>query len=129
MYVRLDRALATPNWVDHYKDIKMHHLVESTSDHCALLISNATIVQKYPNRRRFQFEAMWTRREECKDIIKEVWDGSQELNSPIGIVARLNCCAGNLFRWNKMMFGQIPKQIKEKMETLSTLVYRDKDGS
>ena len=49
MYLRLDRALATPDWVDHYKDVKVHHLVESTSDHYALLITVATVVQKYPN--------------------------------------------------------------------------------
>ena len=87
LYLRLDRALATPEWVDHYKNIKVYHLVESTSDHCALLISDDIVVQKHPNRRRFQFEAMWARREECKNIIQEVWDGSQELNSPSGIAA------------------------------------------
>ena len=49
MYLRLDQDLATPNWVDLYKDVKVHHLVESTSDHYALLITVATVVQKYPN--------------------------------------------------------------------------------
>ncbi|XP_075658762.1 uncharacterized protein LOC142628578 [Castanea sativa] len=112
-YLRLDRALATPDLIDLYKDIKVHHLVESTSDHCVLLISNAT-VQKYPNSRRFLFEAMWTKREECKDIIQEVWDESQELNSPIGIATRLRCCAENLSRWNKRVFGQIPRQSQKK---------------
>ena len=107
----------------------MHHLVESTSDHCALLISNDIVVQKHPNQHRFQFEAMWARREECKNIIQEVWDGSQELNSPSGIAARLSHCAENLSRWNKMVFRQIPKQIQKKREILSTLVCRDKDGS
>lgn len=49
MYLRLDRALATYEWIDYYKDIKVHHLVDSTSDHYALLIID-TMVQKYPNR-------------------------------------------------------------------------------
>ena len=40
---RLDRALATPEWINHYKDIKVHHLVESTSDHYALLITDANV--------------------------------------------------------------------------------------
>ena len=128
MFLRLDRALATLEWIDHYKDIKVHNLVESTSNHCALLISDATI-QKHPNRRRFQFEAMWTKREECKDIIQEEWDGSQELNSPIGIAARLSCCTENLSRWNKRVFGKIPRQIQKKREAFSTLVRRDKDRS
>ena len=39
--LRLDRALATPEWINHYKNVKVHHLVESTSDHCALLLTDA----------------------------------------------------------------------------------------
>ena len=72
---------------------------------------------------------MWTRRAECKDIIQEAWDGSQDLNSPTGIVARLRCCAENLSKWKKMVFGQIPKKIQEKRETLNSLVSRDRNGS
>ena len=44
MFLRLDRALATLDWVDHYKDVKVHHLVESTFDQCALLLIDATVV-------------------------------------------------------------------------------------
>ena len=72
---------------------------------------------------------MWTRRAECKDIIQRVWDGSQDLNSPTGIAARLRCCAENLSKWNKMVFGQIPKKIQEKRENLNSLVSRDRNGN
>lgn len=41
MYLRLDHALATQEWIDHFKDMRVHHLVESTSDHRALLITNS----------------------------------------------------------------------------------------
>ena len=41
----------------------------------------------------------------------------------------LKRCAGNLSRYNKIEFGQIPRQIQKKRKTLSTLVLRDKDGS
>ena len=109
MYLRLDRALATPDWIDYFKEVKVHHLVVPTSDHCALLITDAKGAQKSSNRRRFQFEAMWTRRDDCKDIIQEVWNGSQEINSPMGIVARLSYCAEKLSIWNNMVFGKIPK--------------------
>ena len=46
----------------------------------------------------------------------------------MGIVARLSCCAEKLFIWNNMVFGQIPKRIQEKRETLKNLVCRDKNG-
>jgi len=69
VYLRLDRALTTLEWIDHYKDIRVHHLVDSTSDHCALLVCDTILIQP-PRRRRFHFKAMWTKREECKNIIK-----------------------------------------------------------
>ena len=47
----------------------------------------------------------------------------------MGIAARLSCCVENLSRWNKMVFGQIPKQIQEKRETRKNLVCRDRNGS
>ena len=95
MLLRLDRALATPKWIDHYKNVKVHHLVESTSNHCAFLLTDATVSQKLSTKHRFQFEAMWTKRAECKDIIQGAWDGSQDLNSSSGIVDRLRCYAEN----------------------------------
>lgn len=67
MYLRLDRALATQEWIDHFKDMRVHHLVESTSGHFVLLISNSFAPEK--PQKIFQFEAMWTRRDECRDII------------------------------------------------------------
>ena len=40
VYLKLDRVLTTPEWIDHYKDTRVHHLVDSTSDYCALLVSD-----------------------------------------------------------------------------------------
>lgn len=69
MYLRLDRALATQEWINHYKDVRMHHQVESTSDHFTLLISDSFALEKL--EKIFQFKAMWTRKDECRDIIKD----------------------------------------------------------
>ena len=45
MYLRLDRALAMKDWCDNYKEMRVHHLVESASDHCALLIMDSSVSQ------------------------------------------------------------------------------------
>ena len=45
IYLRLDRALVTQEWINHYKDMRVHHLVESASDHCALLIIDSIVLQ------------------------------------------------------------------------------------
>ena len=39
--LRLDRALATPEWLARFERMKVYHLVDSTSDHCALLVTDS----------------------------------------------------------------------------------------
>ena len=110
MYLRLDRALVTQEWIDNYKDMRVHHLVESTSYHCVLLIMDS-IVSQSPQKRRFQFEAMWTRSDECRDVIRAAWNDSVNLYNPNGMVMGLRQCADELSRWNKLVFGLVPRQI------------------
>ena len=38
VYLMLDKALATQNWIDKYKKARVHHIVDLTSDHFALLV-------------------------------------------------------------------------------------------
>ena len=128
MYLRLDRALVMQEWIDHYRDMRVHHLVESTSDHCALLITDSFVPQS-PKKRRFQFEAMWTRRDECRDIIKAAWNESVELHNPNGMVTGLKQYADGLSKWNRLVFGLVPRQIQAKRKALNELVLRDHDGT
>ena len=44
VYLRLDRAFATNYWINYFNGIKVLHLVDSTSDHCALLIVDSITV-------------------------------------------------------------------------------------
>ena len=40
-YLRLDRALATNDWISYFSGTRVVHLVDSTSDHYALLIADS----------------------------------------------------------------------------------------
>ena len=78
VYLRMDRALATTDWIDHYRETRLYHLVDSTSDHCALLVTD-TLPQKPLRKRRFHFKAMWTKREDYKAVIKASWEGCLQI--------------------------------------------------
>ena len=39
--LRLDRALATSEWSARFGGMKVYHLVDSTLDHCALLVTDS----------------------------------------------------------------------------------------
>lgn len=72
--LRLDRALATQEWIVKFSGMRVFHLVDSTSDHCALLL-NSSPPHRLPHSRRFHFEAIWTKNRECKEIIDSSWGG------------------------------------------------------
>ena len=110
VYLRLDRALATQNWIDKYKEARVHHIVDLTSDHFALLVLDSFIPQ-HLRKRRFHFKAMWIKKKECKDIIEAAWRNSINQNTPSGMVERLNECVAKLNSWNLATFRQVPKLI------------------
>ena len=127
VYLRLDRAFATDDWIHQFNGVRVFHLIDSTFDHCALLITDKTTPNQ-PRKRRFHFEAMWTKKEECKEIIKVAWEGCLDQNTPEGVVASLQNVAADLVRWNVSVFGYIPKQIQNKQKELSALVLQDRNG-
>ncbi|XP_050249071.1 uncharacterized protein LOC126696357 [Quercus robur] len=127
IYLRLDRAFATNDWINYFNGTRVLHLVESTSDHCALLIIDSMVVQ--PSRkRRFHFEEMWTKKEECREIIKNAWEGCLHWGTPKSISSGIQNCAADLARWNKSMFGYVLKQIQSKRKALNDLTIQDRDG-
>ena len=99
MYFRLDWALATSEWMEQFKEARVYHIVDSTSDHCALLVS------------------------------EETWSKNMSLNSPSDMALSLKQCVMELSRWNLYAFGKVPKKIQEKRRSLSNLVQRDRNGS
>ena len=76
-------------------------------------------------KHRFYFEAIWTKRADCKKVIEEVWGANTNLYDPSGFSAGLKMCVDNLAKWGKDVFGQIPKKIREKKEKLSELIKDD----
>ncbi|KAK9986453.1 hypothetical protein SO802_031404 [Lithocarpus litseifolius] len=84
VYLRLDRALTTNDWINHFNGTRVLHLGDSTSDHCALLITDSIAMQ--PSRKP------------------------------------------DLARWNKSVFGYVPKQIQNKRKALNALTLQDSAG-
>ena len=60
--------------------MKVHHLVNSTFDHCVLLITNPLAICQ-PRMKRFHFEAIWAKREDYKAIIEAAWEIGGDLST------------------------------------------------
>ena len=92
------------------KDYRVHHVVDSTSNHCILRITDSRAPA--PSRkRRFHFEALWAKREDRYGIVEAAWNRGSLSNTSGDIAANLHLCAFELFGWNKEVFGNIPKRI------------------
>lgn len=127
VYLRLDRALAMNDGIDKFGEVRVNHLVASTSNYCALFIADPQ-APKHPRAQCFHFEAVWTKCEECKDIIEAAWGNGGNLNMLEGMVSALNAYAADLKAWSSATFGKIPKKIQEKRKRLCSLVQLDRDG-
>ena len=89
--------------------MRVYHLVDLTSDHCALHLTDSP-PQRVPNIKRFHFEALWTKNGECRNIIESSWGMGVDLNTPKGIMENLKRCASELSR-SSSIYGHIPKKI------------------
>lgn len=86
---RLDRGLATKEWMELFPNAEVRVLEVSTYDHMPLYLQLNRKVY-VPKERRFCFENMWIQEKECHYIIMECWnngDNSELLDK----IAR--CCA------------------------------------
>nr|POF06371.1 hypothetical protein CFP56_59434 [Quercus suber]POF10146.1 hypothetical protein CFP56_77127 [Quercus suber] len=72
--LRLDRMVANETWVQIFPKAKVHHISMSASDYCLLAMFLNKNQPHKRSKRRFFFEAMWVREEECKEVIKLAWD-------------------------------------------------------
>lgn len=78
-------------------------------------------------KRKFHFEALWTRKANCMEVIEEAWNGCLDLQTLGGLTNGLKHCAAALTKWNNVVFGKIPKKIQEKKKALNVLIIQDKE--
>ena len=57
VYLRLDRVLATLRWMEHFPNVRVKHLEDTTFDHCPILLADSNTFQRC-GKRRFFFEAI-----------------------------------------------------------------------
>ena len=98
----------------------MYHRAMAASDHCLLNLSFRHRASRKGERKRFMFEAMWTREEGCRKVIEDAWD-PLNCNPNVQVQYRLKCCQESLKSWNKRFFGNVNKTLKLKLNRLQQL--------
>ena len=126
--LHLDRAFPTNEWLGHFKDPTVHHLAESTSDHCILAITDSP-PPSHRGKRCFHFKAIWVKKEDCHDVIEAAWHSGTFSAIPEGVASNLQNCANALASWNQNVVRNIPKKTAEKRKALNSITTVDQQGS
>nr|POF19086.1 hypothetical protein CFP56_77185 [Quercus suber] len=80
---------------EYVLEAKVYHRTMAASDHCLLNLSLRQQASRKGGRKRFMFEAMWTKDEGCRRVIEEAWD-PLNYNPDLQVHDRLKCCQANL---------------------------------
>ena len=68
---RLDRAVSTANWVEHFPATKVQSLVCGQFNHSPIVILPEGILVK--SQRPWRFEQFWLEQEGCHNIVAQSW--------------------------------------------------------
>ena len=73
---QLDRALATPDWMNLFPNTKLHHLSSLVLDHSSLLLRMTQKPRKMKTKieKMFRFESMWLKDQRCEEVVKDTWE-------------------------------------------------------
>uniref|UniRef100_A0A7N2LMG5 Reverse transcriptase n=1 Tax=Quercus lobata TaxID=97700 RepID=A0A7N2LMG5_QUELO len=118
---RLDRALATADWVSLFPMAKLHHLTSTALDHSPLLLHFNRKKMKKRGKKLFRFESMWLKEPWCEEVVLEAWEEGLATHSEFPLNACLEKCRLKLDAWNKIEFGHVGRKINELQKHLEWL--------
>ncbi len=115
IWERLDRGLATAEWLSMFPNASLHHIDNGTSDHCPLWLSlNANITRYSSPRRPFRFEEIWLTDLRCRDVVNEAWNHDVRVESMAMVHNKIRNCRKLLRSWSKDHFSNVTRELNKK---------------
>ncbi|MCI15822.1 endonuclease/exonuclease/phosphatase family protein, partial [Trifolium medium] len=115
---RLDRALATQQWLEEFPHFKFINAIADRSDHSPILLRLVNL-QKENRARVFKFENSWLEEQQLQTVVEGAWN--RTAYDPL--LAKLQQCTEDLEEWGtkpRLRFKRSITEYREEMER-----YRD----
>ena len=117
VWERLDRGLATREWMLKFAGTRVHHLPSFTSDHNPLWIVPRDLI--FSNTTKpFRFEEMWLAEKGCTDTIQAVWAEQNSTDLGTRIIKKIEKCGVELKKWSMKNFGSIRRELELKKKEI-----------
>ena len=116
IWERLDRVVATIEWLDKFPATKVVHLECGSSDHKPILICLNGIPK--PRNKPWRFEHMWLEEEGCRDTVESAWLFDAPGQAMSRVEGKISHCQAKLKWWSRIAIGNITRLLKEKKELL-----------
>ncbi|PPS20300.1 hypothetical protein GOBAR_AA00284 [Gossypium barbadense] len=119
---RLDRGVATLNWVNLCLRYQLEHLNHSFSDHCPILLDTMGKQRDFSchKEKSFRFKAKWCSEDSFKEEIRRNWnDISGSVSNKLGRLGQ------QLQRWNRYRAREYKKNHVNFEERINCLYIQD----
>ncbi|XP_078154149.1 uncharacterized protein LOC144549305 [Carex rostrata] len=117
-FVRLDRFLMSPAWVEEYPNTMQSAGPSNASDHCPLICTSLT---KFPTSNIFRFENCWLRLDQFKQLVQTTWDSLPVATDPPSLAIKMARLTKQITRWKKDYKKLVKYQEKLCMEGIGWL--------
>ena len=119
VWVQLDRAVASLEWVLKFPAVRLYHLSGLSSDHKPIWLCSDDIRKRFfrPNK-PFGFEAMWKKDDRCERAIHEAWDKFSTADLIGNVLLKVSNYQTHLSEWNKKVFGNVQRTLEKKRREL-----------
>jgi hypothetical protein len=120
--VRLDRVLASTEWLEMFPLATLHHLHAVKSDHSTILLMNEMEAQnqRIAVEKPFRYEVMWERHEEFQSTLEAAW-GPSGAGNVEELQAKLLSTAMALKGWGNSSFGAVRTELRGLRKKLQEL--------
>ncbi|KAF3967774.1 hypothetical protein CMV_008259 [Castanea mollissima] len=120
VWVRLDRGVASIDWILRFPTTRIHHLEAFHSNHKPiLLIEDSELKRFYRKGRLFRFESMWLKDrscDSCETMVQDSWGNQTGNVSAWSFNGKILTCQDKLKDWNKKIFSHVRNSLKKKIE-------------
>ncbi|XP_074315649.1 uncharacterized protein LOC141651854 [Silene latifolia] len=120
IFERLDRGVASLDWLEKFPGLTLCHLERDRSDHRPLKLTRVTR-GKMKRKKQYRFEDCWVSSDKCEGVIEEAWGGGVGEGNEEEVVAKIGACARALDEWSKKEFGDITRKLGEAKKRVAFL--------